>query len=148
MPATATGRGAQVVIDPGSDTEKAIRGSYATTLEANAAKVAADVAAGTVSDGNRPDGTTPTTMATDYAVQPMTTAAPIAATTLTTSGNTTIGGTLTVTGDARFNGKIGFNNTAPIAKPTVSGAKGSNAALGSLLTALAAYGLVIDTTGA
>lgn len=148
MPATATGRGAQVVIDPGSDTEKAIRGAYATTLEANTLKVAADVAAGLVSDGYRPDGTTPTTMATDYSVVPMTVAAAVTATTLAASGNATIGGTLTVTGDARFNGKIGFNNTAPITKPTVSGAKGSNAALASLLTSLVAYGLITDTTGA
>jgi hypothetical protein len=44
--------------------------------------------------------------------------------------------------------KIGFTGTNPIAKPTVSGAKGSNAALASLLTALAAYGLVTDTTTA
>jgi len=34
----------------------------------------------------------------------------------------------------------------PIAKPTVTGAKGGNAALASLLTALAAYGLVTDST--
>jgi hypothetical protein len=45
-------------------------------------------------------------------------------------------------------GNSGFNNTAPIAKPTVSGAKGGNAALASLLTALVAYGLVNDTTTA
>jgi hypothetical protein len=43
---------------------------------------------------------------------------------------------------------IGFNSTAPIAKPTVTGAKGSNAALASLMTALAAYGLVTDSTSA
>jgi hypothetical protein len=43
---------------------------------------------------------------------------------------------------------LGFNNTAGIAKPTVSGAKGSNAALGSLLTALAAYGLITDSSTA
>jgi hypothetical protein len=43
---------------------------------------------------------------------------------------------------------LGFNGTAPVAKPTVSGAKGSNAALASLMTALAAYGLVTDSTTA
>jgi hypothetical protein len=48
----------------------------------------------------------------------------------------------------RIGGTVGFNNTAPIAKPTVTGAKGSNAALASLLAALAAYGLVTDTTTA
>jgi hypothetical protein len=41
---------------------------------------------------------------------------------------------------------VGFNGATPGAKPTVSGAKGGNAALASLLTALAAYGLVTDTT--
>ena len=41
---------------------------------------------------------------------------------------------------------VGFNGTAPIAKPTVTGSKGGNAALGSLITALAAYGLITDTT--
>jgi len=48
----------------------------------------------------------------------------------------------------RHSSTIGFNNTAPIAKPTVTGAKGSNAALASLLTALAAYGLVTDSSTA
>lgn len=52
----------------------------------------------------------------------------------------------TWTGNHQFNAEVGFNSTAPIAKPTVSGSKGSNTALASLLTALAAYGLVIDTT--
>ena len=42
MPATLTGRGAQVVVDPLSNTAKAMRGAYATTFEANAAKVAAE----------------------------------------------------------------------------------------------------------
>ena len=58
MPATATGRGAQVVVDPFSDTAKAMRGAYAATFEANAAKVAADIAAGAVAHGNGPDATT------------------------------------------------------------------------------------------
>ena len=46
----------------------------------------------------------------------------------------------------QMTGVVGFNGTAPIAKPTVSGAKGSNAALASLLTALASYGLVTDSS--
>jgi hypothetical protein len=41
---------------------------------------------------------------------------------------------------------VGFNNTAPIAKPTISGACAGNTAIKALLTALAAYGLVNDTT--
>lgn len=43
---------------------------------------------------------------------------------------------------------LGFNTTAAIAKPTVTGAKAANAALGSLMTALSNYGLVVDSTTA
>lgn len=43
---------------------------------------------------------------------------------------------------------VGFFGTAAAAKQTVSGSRGGNAALGSLLTALAAYGFVTDTTTA
>jgi hypothetical protein len=45
-----------------------------------------------------------------------------------------------------FAGTHGFNGTAAIAKPTVSGAKAGNAALASLCTALASYGLITDST--
>jgi hypothetical protein len=45
-------------------------------------------------------------------------------------------------------GLIGFFGAGGAAKQTVSGAKGSNAALGSLITALVAMGLVTDTTTA
>jgi hypothetical protein len=41
---------------------------------------------------------------------------------------------------------MGFNGTAAVAKPTVTGSKGANAALASLLTALASYGLVLDSS--
>lgn len=69
MPATETGRGAQVIIDPTSDTAMAIRGAYADTMEANLAKVAADVLAGDVASGYRPDGSTHTGgPATEWAV--------------------------------------------------------------------------------
>lgn len=50
------------------------------------------------------------------------------------------------TGDVTFNFKTGFNATAPIAKPTVTGSRAANAALASLLTALANYGLVTDSS--
>lgn len=70
MPATATGRGAQVVLDPMSDTVKAIRGAYAATYEGNVAKVRADIASGTAPHGNSPDGTTATSGATDVSVIP------------------------------------------------------------------------------
>lgn len=42
--------------------------------------------------------------------------------------------------------QLGFFGTTPVAKQTVSGAKGSNAALGSLIAALVAHGLITDTT--
>ncbi len=45
-----------------------------------------------------------------------------------------------------FVGTIGFNGTSAIAKPTVTGSRGGNAALQSLLTALAAYGLITDSS--
>jgi hypothetical protein len=41
---------------------------------------------------------------------------------------------------------LGFFGTPAIAKPTVSGSKGGNAALTSLITALANYGLITDST--
>lgn len=41
---------------------------------------------------------------------------------------------------------LSFNGSTPIAKPTVSGSRGGNAALQSLLTALANYGLITDST--
>lgn len=58
------------------------------------------------------------------------------------------GATITVdaTGGVKFNSKIGFYNTAPVAKQTVTGSKGANAALASLMTALVAIGLFTDTT--
>jgi hypothetical protein len=51
-------------------------------------------------------------------------------------------GTLTMTGP------LGINGSAAPAKPTVTGAKGSNAALASLLTALVSYGFITDSTTA
>lgn len=42
--------------------------------------------------------------------------------------------------------KLGFNNTPAITKPTVTGSKGANAALTSLLTALANLGLITDSS--
>lgn len=41
---------------------------------------------------------------------------------------------------------IGFFATAPAAKPTVTGSKGANAALTSLLTGLAGLGLLTDSS--
>jgi hypothetical protein len=44
--------------------------------------------------------------------------------------------------------QLGFFGTAPVAKPTVSGSRGGNAALASLLTALAGLGLLTDSSTA
>lgn len=43
-------------------------------------------------------------------------------------------------------GGLGFQGASPIATPTVVGSRGGNAALASLLTQLANYGLIIDGT--
>jgi hypothetical protein len=64
------------------------------------------------------------------------------------------GATITVTheiyvGNIALGASFGaWGTTPPASKPNVTGAKGSNAALASLLTALAAYGLVTDSTSA
>ncbi len=42
--------------------------------------------------------------------------------------------------------KVGFFNASPAAKPVVTGSRGGNAALASLITALATLGLVTDST--
>jgi hypothetical protein len=41
---------------------------------------------------------------------------------------------------------VGFHGSAAIAKPTVTGSRGGNAALQSLLSALASYGLITDSS--
>lgn len=58
-------------------------------------------------------------------------------------------GTFNWAGTARFRGNIGFYNTAPIAKPTVSGSLASGTAvLSSLLTALSNLGLITNSSTA
>lgn len=57
-------------------------------------------------------------------------------------GRTNVGGALAVSGNVAFNG------ATPAAKPTITGSRGGNAALASLLTALAAIGLITDGTTA
>ena len=44
--------------------------------------------------------------------------------------------------------KLGFYGSAPVAKPAITGSRGGNAALASLLTALASAGLITDSTTA
>jgi hypothetical protein len=53
-----------------------------------------------------------------------------------------------VGGGFKIVGNVGFYNTVAIAKQNVAGAKGGNAALGSLMAALSALGLVTDSTTA
>jgi hypothetical protein len=43
-------------------------------------------------------------------------------------------------------GALGFFNGSPVAKPTITGSRGGNAALASLLTNLAGLGLITDST--
>lgn len=52
------------------------------------------------------------------------------------------------TGTGAGSGSIGFFGTAATTKKTVTGSRGGNAALASLLTQLAAYGLITDSTSA
>jgi len=63
------------------------------------------------------------------------------------------GGSYTQTGDFGIGtlhhsatGKLGFYGTSPQAKQTVTGSKGGNAALASLLTALSTLGLITDSS--
>ena len=43
---------------------------------------------------------------------------------------------------------LGFFGSTPIAKPAITGSRGGNAALADLLTDLASYGLITDSTSA
>ena len=70
MPATATGRGAQVILD--GDAQRAARGAYANTYVANARFLEDMEIAGLVADSDAsPDGTTKTRLpANDYLLGP------------------------------------------------------------------------------
>lgn len=57
-----------------------------------------------------------------------------------------IGGTVSTIEVTRANELGFFNDATPATKQTVTGSRGGNAALASLLTALAAYGLVTDSS--
>jgi len=51
-------------------------------------------------------------------------------------------------GEVKSNSTLGFFGAAAVSKPTVTGSRGGNAALASLLTALANLGLITDSTTA
>ena len=53
---------------------------------------------------------------------------------------------LWVKGGTKLEGNFGAFGTNPSAQQTVTGSRGSNAALASLITALAAYGLIVDSS--
>lgn len=55
---------------------------------------------------------------------------------------------VTLQSTLKIQGNVGFYNTAPSAKPTITGSRGGNAALASLLTGLAGLGLITDSTTA
>ncbi|MBZ0296085.1 MAG: hypothetical protein K8L99_26230 [Anaerolineae bacterium] len=56
-------------------------------------------------------------------------------------------GAVNIVGNLDHDGSnIGFFGTAPTTKKTVTGSRGGNAALASLLTQLAAYGLITDSS--
>jgi hypothetical protein len=67
----------------------------------------------------------------------------------TSTDGMTSGGSLAITKDLAHRGTLaGFYNTTPAAKQTVTGSRGGNAALASLLTALATTGLITDSSTA
>lgn len=67
---------------------------------------------------------------------------PIGATVVTkATGNFAVGGNETVTGSLS-----GFTTLTPGTPPTITGSRGANAALASLLTGLATLGVIIDAT--
>lgn len=79
-------------------------------------------------------------------IGPVGTSSPIA---LTAGSTFLIPATIGVVGAGlRFTCNVGFNSFPPLAKPTVAGSRGGNAALAALLTALASYGLVTDSSTA
>ena len=61
----------------------------------------------------------------------------------------TPGGSLAIQYDLAHRGSLaGFFGTAPVSKPAVTGSRGGNTALASLLTALAGLGLIANNTTA
>ncbi len=68
---------------------------------------------------------------------------------LSVTGDVYVSTELEVDGAFNHDGTtIGLFSTAPTTQQTVTGSRGGNAALASLLTALAAYGLIVDSTTA
>jgi hypothetical protein len=63
------------------------------------------------------------------------------------TGNLSTQGSLEIDGALNHDGStVGFYNTTPATKQTVTGSRGGNAALASLLTALSTIGLITDSS--
>lgn len=73
------------------------------------------------------------------------TAANVVSTSLITAAAVTTSALITAA-SLKVSGNAGFYGTTPISKPTITGAKAGNTALASLLTQLAALGLITDST--
>ena len=54
----------------------------------------------------------------------------------------------TGTKNIKYHGSVGFNGATPIAKPSITGSRGGNIAIASLLTSLSNMGLISDNTTA
>ena len=68
---------------------------------------------------------------------------------LMASGVDAVVNSLEIDGSLNHDGStVGFYNTSPASKQTVTGSRGGNAALASLLTALSTIGLVTDSSTA
>ena len=65
---------------------------------------------------------------------------------VTTTGNLAVGATLFTGTGLAHSGTLGFYSAAGVAKPTITGSRGGNVALASLLTGLASMGLVTNST--
>lgn len=66
---------------------------------------------------------------------------------INSTGAVVVANELQVVGDVNLDGtNLGFYGATPGAKPTITGSRGGNAALGNLLTALATLGLITNST--
>lgn len=79
----------------------------------------------------------------------------VGAATASDSAKFYVNGKISASGEVEINGalnhdgtELGLFATAPITQQTVTGSRGGNAALASLLTQLAAYGLIVDSSTA
>jgi hypothetical protein len=103
---------------------------------------------GTVTGGLTVQGTLAVTTAATITVGADTNLYRVGADQLATDDALFVGGRLHTYGNLTVDGNVGFYGTGAQAKPAVTGSRGGNAALASLLTQLAALGLITDSTSA